>query len=83
MAADACDICYSIVVPVFNEEAVLPVLLRAGHTRRLLEDAGLRRIDTRYFVLLPCATPLCFMRRIERGLRNLSFGAQYVARGVA
>ena len=28
MAADACDICYSIVVPVFNEEAVLPVLLR-------------------------------------------------------
>jgi polyisoprenyl-phosphate glycosyltransferase len=28
MAADPGDICYSIVVPVFNEEAVLPVLLR-------------------------------------------------------
>ena len=28
MAADAGDISYSIVVPVFNEEAVLPVLLR-------------------------------------------------------
>jgi polyisoprenyl-phosphate glycosyltransferase len=28
MASDPCDICYSIVVPVFNEEAVLPVLLR-------------------------------------------------------
>src|SRR5260370_24530386 len=27
MAADACDICYSIVVPVLNEEGVLPVLL--------------------------------------------------------
>jgi hypothetical protein len=24
MAADAGDICYSIAVPVFNEEAVLP-----------------------------------------------------------
>src|SRR5271169_1738253 len=28
MAAVPGDICYSIVVPVFNEEAVLPVLLR-------------------------------------------------------
>jgi polyisoprenyl-phosphate glycosyltransferase len=28
MTADPGDICYSIVVPVFNEEAVLPVLLR-------------------------------------------------------
>jgi len=44
-------------------------------------DAGLRAIDTRYFVLLPWATPL--MRRIEGRLRNLPFGAQYVACGVA
>ena len=28
MAADSKPICYSIVIPVFNEEAVLPVLLR-------------------------------------------------------
>jgi len=28
MAADSKTICYSIVIPVFNEEAVLPVLLR-------------------------------------------------------
>ena len=53
----------------FDRDAAL---LRAGQTRRLLEDAGLRRIDTRYFVLLPWATPL--MRRIERSLRNLQFG---------
>jgi hypothetical protein len=62
----------------FDRDAAL---LRAGQTRRLLEDAGLRAIDTRYFVLLPWATPL--MRRIERRLRNLPFGAQYVACGVA
>jgi ubiquinone/menaquinone biosynthesis C-methylase UbiE len=62
----------------FDRDAAL---LRAGQTRRLLEDAGLRRIDTRYFVLLPWATPL--MRRIERSLRNLPLGAQYVACGVA
>jgi ubiquinone/menaquinone biosynthesis C-methylase UbiE len=54
----------------FDRDAAL---LRAGQTRRLLEDAGLRRIDTRYFVLLPWATPL--MRRIERSLRNLQFGS--------
>src|SRR5260370_14299801 len=29
MAADACDICYSIVVPVLNEEGVLPVAVRS------------------------------------------------------
>jgi hypothetical protein len=46
----------------------------------IIMDAGLRQIDTRYFVLLPWATPL--MRRIERDLRNLPFGAQYVACGV-
>jgi hypothetical protein len=55
--------------------------LRAGQTRRLLEDAGLRQIVTRYFVLLPWATP--FMRRIEHGLRKLPLGAQYVACGIA
>jgi hypothetical protein len=43
----------------------------------IIMDAGLRQIDRRYFVLLPWATPL--MRRIERGLRDLPFGAQYIA----
>ena len=82
MAADAGDICYSIVVPVFNEEAVLPALLRRLD---ILMD-GLsggsdfrRRREQR---LQPDqVTPL--MRRIERGLRNLPFGAQYIACGVA
>ena len=62
----------------FDRDAVL---LRAGQTRALLKDAGLRHIDTRYFALLPWATPL--MRRIEHGLRKLPLGAQYVACGVA
>jgi SAM-dependent methyltransferase len=62
----------------FDRDAVL---LRAGRTRQLLKDAGLRHIDTRYFALLPWATPL--MRRIERGFRKLPLGAQYVACGVA
>jgi SAM-dependent methyltransferase len=62
----------------FDRDAAL---LRAGRTRRLLEDAGLHHIDTRYFLLLPWATPL--MRRIEHGLRKLPLGAQYVACGVA
>jgi hypothetical protein len=47
----------------------------------LLGDAGLRHVDTRYFALLPWATP--FMRRIEHSMRNLPLGAQYVACGVA
>jgi ubiquinone/menaquinone biosynthesis C-methylase UbiE len=62
----------------FDRDAVL---LRAGRTRQLLKDAGLGQIDTRYFLLLPWATP--FARRIERGLRNLPLGAQYLACGVA
>jgi ubiquinone/menaquinone biosynthesis C-methylase UbiE len=62
----------------FDRDAVL---LRAGQTRGLLKNAGLRDIDTRYFALLPWATPL--MRRIEHGLRKLPLGAQYVACGVA
>ena len=62
----------------FDRDAVL---LRAGRMRRLLGDAGLRHVDTRYFALLPWATP--FMRRIEHSMRNLPLGAQYVACGVA
>jgi hypothetical protein len=98
LAADACDICCSIVVPVFNEEAVLPVLLRRldilmaeldGPAETIFVDdastdcspISLRPSGRDLSQLLPWATPL--MRRIERDLRKLPFGAQYVACGVA
>ena len=60
----------------FDRDAAL---LRSGKRGA---DGGCRIAPDRsqYFVLLPWATP--FMRRIERGLRNLPFGAQYVACGV-
>lgn len=62
----------------FDRDAVL---LRAGQTRRLMARAGLKDIETRYFLLLPSAAPS--LRRIERGLRRLPFGAQYVTCGRA
>jgi 2-polyprenyl-3-methyl-5-hydroxy-6-metoxy-1,4-benzoquinol methylase len=58
----------------FDRDAVL---LRAGQTRRLMTEAGLRNAETRYFLLLPWATPL--MRRIEHGVRSVPLGAQYAA----
>ena len=83
MAADACDICYSIVGSVFNEEAVLPGCCgraKRGACSRMPDCAGSIRD-------ISCCCRVrrlsCFMRRIERVLRNLSFGAQYIARGVA
>ncbi|MGH6664308.1 MAG: class I SAM-dependent methyltransferase [Pseudolabrys sp.] len=62
----------------FDRDAVL---LRAGRTRRLMAESGLREVETRFFLLLPWATPL--MRRIERGLARIPFGAQYVSCGIA
>jgi ubiquinone/menaquinone biosynthesis C-methylase UbiE len=62
----------------FDRDAVL---LRAGQTHRLMTDAGLKNVDTRYFLLLPSAAPS--MRRIERSLRRWPLGAQYAACGVA
>lgn len=62
----------------FDRDAVL---LRAGQTRQLMTDAGLRDCDTRYFALLPWATPL--VRRIEYGFRRVPLGAQYVTCGNA
>jgi SAM-dependent methyltransferase len=62
----------------FDRDAVL---LRAGQTQRLMMDAGLRDTDTRYFALLPWATPC--MRRIEYGFRRVPLGAQYVTCGTA
>jgi SAM-dependent methyltransferase len=62
----------------FDRDAVL---LRAGQTERLMANAGLRDIDTRYFLLLPWATPL--MRRIEHSVRRAPLGAQYATCGIA
>lgn len=62
----------------FDRDAVL---LRAGQTQRLMTEGGLRDIDTRFFLLLPWATPL--MRRLEHGFRRVPLGAQYVTSGIA
>jgi ubiquinone/menaquinone biosynthesis C-methylase UbiE len=55
------------------------VLLRAGRTRQLLRDAGLRQVRHEYFLLLPSAAPLA--RRIEGMFSRLPLGAQYMAFG--
>ncbi|MGB6654175.1 MAG: class I SAM-dependent methyltransferase [Xanthobacteraceae bacterium] len=62
----------------FDRDAVL---LRAGQTRRLMADAGLRDADTRYFALLPSVAPLA--RSIEHRFRGVPLGAQYVTHGIA
>ena len=56
----------------FDRDAVL---LRPRQTQRLLADAGLRNIASRYFLLLPSAAPIA--RRIERWFARLPLGAQY------
>ena len=62
----------------FDRDAVL---LGAGTARKLMAGAGLRQIDSRYFVLLPWeATPA---RRVEGALSQLPLGAQYAAFGTA
>jgi SAM-dependent methyltransferase len=61
----------------FDRDAVL---LRAGRARALMADAGLRHIESHYFLMLPSAAPLA--RRLERGLRHVPLGAQYVASGI-
>ena len=62
----------------FDRDAVL---LRAGRTQALMVDAGLREVESHYFLMLPSAAP--FARRIERHFRRLPLGAQYIASGVA
>jgi SAM-dependent methyltransferase len=60
----------------FDRDAVL---LPAWRTARLMAQAGLREIDSRYFLLLPSAAAPA--RAIERGLSRLPFGAQYITCG--
>src|SRR6195256_331738 len=62
----------------FDRDAVL---LRAGRTQALMVDAGLRGVESHYFLMLPSAAP--FARRIERHFQRLPLGAQYIASGVA
>jgi SAM-dependent methyltransferase len=62
----------------FDRDAVL---LRAGRTRALMADAGLKDAQSHYFLLLPSAAPLA--RRVERSLWPVPLGAQYIASGIA
>lgn len=62
----------------FDRDAVL---LHAGRTRALMADAGLHDARSQYFLLLPSAAPLA--RRVERSLRRIPLGAQYIASGIA
>jgi 2-polyprenyl-3-methyl-5-hydroxy-6-metoxy-1,4-benzoquinol methylase len=60
----------------FDRDAVL---LPAWRTARLMRQAGLREVDSRYFLLLPSAAAP--VRAIERGLSRLPLGAQYITCG--
>ncbi len=62
----------------FDDDAVL---LRAGQTRALMANAGLRDARSHYFLLLPSAAPLA--RRVERSFCRMPLGAQYIASGIA
>jgi SAM-dependent methyltransferase len=61
----------------FDRDAVL---LRASRVERLMAEANLKNIATRYFLFLPSATPIA--RRIERNLGWLPLGGQYMTCGV-
>ncbi|MBV8753601.1 MAG: class I SAM-dependent methyltransferase [Hyphomicrobiales bacterium] len=60
----------------FDRDAVL---LPAWRTAGLMVQAGLKMVDSRYFLLMPSAAAPA--RAIERGLARLPFGAQYIAYG--
>lgn len=60
----------------FDHDAVL---LRAREARGLLSRAGLRRVESRHFLVFPTAQTLA--RRAEATMRRLPLGAQYAAIG--
>jgi SAM-dependent methyltransferase len=60
----------------FDRDAVL---LPSWRTAGLMVQAGLRAVESRYFLLLPSAAAPA--RAIERGLARLPLGAQYIAYG--
>lgn len=60
----------------FDRDAVL---LRAQKTERLMRDAGLRGVDTDFFLFLPLRADAA--QKAERALRKLPLGAQYMTCG--
>jgi hypothetical protein len=56
-------------------------LLHAGRAGALMAEAGLHDVRSHYFLLLPSVASLA--RRIERSLRSIPLGAQYIASGIA
>jgi ubiquinone/menaquinone biosynthesis C-methylase UbiE len=62
----------------FDRDAVL---LRSGTVEKLMAESGVARAESDYFLFLPFRTPLS--RRIERAIRKLPFGAQYMSVGEA
>lgn len=56
------------------------VLLSQRRTRREMLAAGFSAVDLQNFLFLPTAVPI--LRRLERSLAKLPFGAQYAAVGV-
>ena len=60
----------------FDRDAVL---LPARRTAALMAQAGLRAIESRYFLLLPSAASPA--RALERRLARLPLGAQYITCG--
>jgi ubiquinone/menaquinone biosynthesis C-methylase UbiE len=60
----------------FDRDAVL---LPSWRTAGLLAKAGLREVESRYFLLLPSA--VAPVRAIERGFARLPLGAQYITCG--
>jgi SAM-dependent methyltransferase len=62
----------------FDENAEL---LARRRTEALVRGTGLRLHDSRYVVFFPWAHPI--FRRLERALRRIPLGAQYVVTGYA
>ena len=62
----------------FDDDAVL---LTAITARRLLADASIGAVGTSYIVFQPSRQPR--LRALERRLRRLPLGAQYVTAGIA
>jgi SAM-dependent methyltransferase len=60
----------------FDDDAVL---LRAGEVDRLFGEAALTLVDRRYILIAPWDTPI--VHRVERTLRKLPLGAQYLTTG--
>lgn len=60
----------------FDEDAVL---LTAGRTKKLLQAAGTEIVEQPYILFFPWKSKLC--RGVERGLRWLPLGAQYIVVG--